>query len=104
MRSEWKPKVLQRGATARYQRARRVRLRFIPRVEALSLARNRLLLYSRGVTPKTRERPEWRRPVRSSGRIGVLVGLLAIPVCSQETAAKPVFNLQEGMIPMRYGV
>jgi len=53
MRSEWKPKVLQRGATARYQCARRVRLRFIPRVEALSLARNRLLVYSRGVTPKT---------------------------------------------------
>jgi len=44
MRSEWKPKVLQGEATARYQCARRVRLRFIPRVEALSLARNRLLV------------------------------------------------------------
>src|SRR5258706_12571784 len=62
MRSEWKPKVLQRGATARYQCARRVRLRFIPRVEALSLARNRLLGYSRGVTPKTCERSDWMRP------------------------------------------
>src|SRR5258708_11305744 len=53
---------LQRGATARYQCARRVRLRFIPRVEALSLARNRLLVYSRGVTPKTRERFDLRGP------------------------------------------
>src|SRR6267154_2847625 len=103
-RSEWKPKALQRGATARYQRARRVRLRFIPRVEALSLARNRLLLYSRGVTPKTRKRPDWRRPVRSSVLVAVLAGLLAIPTQAQEFAGQPIFKLQEVMIPMRDGV
>jgi len=42
--------------------------------------------------------------VRSSVRIGVLAGLIAIPVCAQEPAAKPIFKLQEVMIPMRDGV
>src|SRR5258706_5036627 len=43
-------------------------------------------------------------PVRSSELIAVLVGLLAIPAQAQEPAAKPIFKLQEVMIPMRDGV
>src|SRR5258708_2100422 len=104
MRAEWKPKVLQRGATARYQRARRVRLRFIPRVEALSLARNRQLVSSRGVTRRVEKDLTGGDPVRSSVLIAVLAGSLAIPVQAQEPAAKPIFKLQEVMIPMRDGV
>jgi putative CocE/NonD family hydrolase len=42
--------------------------------------------------------------VRSSVVLGVLAGLLAIPTPSQEPAAKPLFRLQEVMIPARDGV
>jgi putative CocE/NonD family hydrolase len=36
--------------------------------------------------------------------VGVLAGLLAIPVLAQEPAGKPLFKLQEAMIPVRDGV
>ncbi len=42
--------------------------------------------------------------MRSSVVIAVLVGLLAIPAQAQEPAGKPIFKLQEVMIPMRDGV
>ncbi len=42
--------------------------------------------------------------MRSSVLIAVLAGSLAIPVQAQEPAAKPIFKLQEVMIPMRDGV
>ncbi len=42
--------------------------------------------------------------MRSSVLIAVFAGLLAIPADAQEPAAKPIFKLQEVMIPMRDGV
>jgi putative CocE/NonD family hydrolase len=42
--------------------------------------------------------------VRSMAVVGVLAGLLAIPVFAQEPAGKPAFKLQEVMIPVRDGV
>ena len=42
--------------------------------------------------------------VRSSVVVAVLAGLLAIPAQAQEAASKPVFKLQEAMIPVRDGV
>jgi len=42
--------------------------------------------------------------VRSSAMVGVLAGLLAIPALAQEPAGKPLFKLQEVMIPVRDGV
>src|SRR5260370_6176041 len=43
-------------------------------------------------------------PVRSSVLIAVFAGLFAIPADAQQPAAKPIFKLQEVMIPMRDGV
>jgi putative CocE/NonD family hydrolase len=42
--------------------------------------------------------------VRSFVVVGVLAGLLAIPTQAQEAAGKPIFKLQEVMIPVRDGV
>jgi putative CocE/NonD family hydrolase len=42
--------------------------------------------------------------VRSLVVVGVLAGLLAIPALAQEPAGKPIFKLQEVMIPVRDGV
>src|SRR5260370_39888176 len=70
----------------------------------LSLARNRQLVYSRGVTRRLEKDVTEGDPVRSSVLIAVLAGSLAIPALAQEPAAKPIFKLQEVMIPMRDGV
>ena len=42
--------------------------------------------------------------MRSSAMVGVFAGLLAVPVLAQEPASKPIFKLQEVMIPVRDGV
>src|SRR6267154_5091824 len=43
-------------------------------------------------------------PGRSSVLIAVFAELLAIPAGAQEPATKPIFKLQEVMVPMRDGV